>query len=158
MTSMRVGLGVDAHQLAEGIPLMLGTIHIEHDQGLVGHSDGDVISHAVCDAILSATGGPDIGALFPSDDKRFRGISGAALIAVVRDLIESDGWSVVNVHAVVMCEQPRIGPYREEIQAALTHHVGAPVTVHATTTDKMGFTGRGEGIACQVVALVQRDD
>lgn len=155
--TIRVGLGIDAHQLDEGIPLMLGTLHIPHTHGLVGHSDGDVVAHALCDAMLSASGGPDIGALFPSDDERFRGISGASLIAVVRDLIEGEGWSVVNAHAVVVCERPRLSPHRESMCAALTEHVGAPVTVHATTTDRMGFPGRGEGIACQVVALLQRD-
>ncbi len=155
--TIRVGLGVDAHQLGEGIPLMLGTLHIDHTHGLVGHSDGDVVAHAICDALLSATGGPDIGALFPSGDEAIRGISGAALIADVHERIAGDGWSVVNAHAVIVCERPRIGPHREAMQTALSELLGAPVTVHATTTDRMGFTGRGEGIACQVVALVHRE-
>ncbi len=155
--TFRVGLGIAAHRLGEGIPLMLGTVRVDHPSGLVGHSDGDVIAHALADALLSATGGPDIGAIFPSDDERFKGITGASIIAVVLEMITSEGWSVVNAHAVVVCERPRLSEYRARIEATLTEQVGAPVTVHATTTDRMGFTGRGEGIACQVVAMVHRD-
>jgi len=153
--SGRVGLGVDAHRLGPGKPLMLGTIQVEHPMGLVGHSDGDVVAHALCDALLSASGGPDIGALFPPGGAEWAGASGERLLRVVLQRVEEAGFVVVNAHAVVVCESPRLSPHRERMQAALTAIVGAPVTVHATTTDAMGFTGRGEGIACQAVALLE---
>lgn len=153
--STRVGIGVDAHRLGPGKPLMIGTVHVPHDQGLVGHSDGDVVAHALCDALLAATGGPDLGALFPPGDPEWAGAAGALLLGVVRDRIVAEGWRVVNAHAVVVCERPRLAPHRDAMQEALTRLLGAPVGVHATTTDGMGFTGRGEGIACQAVALVE---
>lgn len=152
---MRVGLGVDAHALEEGVPLVLGLVPIDHTRGLVGHSDGDVVAHAVCDALLAASGGPDIGVLFPSGAEEWRGVTGAAMIAHVLEWMRGEGAQPVNVHAVIVCEQPRIGPHRAAMQEALTRAVGAPASVHATTTDSMGFTGRGEGIACQAVALVE---
>ena len=152
---MRVGLGVDAHCLEAGVPLVLGLVPIDHPAGLAGHSDGDVVAHAVCDALLAASGGPDIGVLFPSGAEEWRGVTGAAMIAHVLEWMRAEGADPVNVHAVVVCEAPRIGPHRAAMQEALTRAVGAPVSVHATTTDHMGFTGREEGIACQAVALVQ---
>ena len=151
----RVGLGVDAHRLAPGRPLMLGTLHVQHDQGLVGHSDGDVVAHAVCDAVLAAAGGPDIGALFPPGDPEWAGAAGSRLLGVVAARVAAAGGRVVNVHAVVVCERPRLAPYRLAMEAAMSALLDAPVSVHATTTDGMGFTGRGEGIACQAVALVE---
>lgn len=153
--SARVGLGIDAHRLAPGRPLMLGTIEIPYDQGLVGHSDGDVVAHALCDALLSASGGPDLGALFPPGEAEWAGVAGARLLEIVLQRVAEAGFRVVNAHAVVVCEKPRLSPHRDAMQAALTALVGAPVSVHATTTDGMGFTGRGEGIACQVVALLE---
>lgn len=155
---MRVGLGVDAHRFGPGIPLMLGTVAVPHHLGLVGHSDGDVVAHAVCDAVLAASGGPDIGALFPPGDPAWAGVSGATLLAHVRERVTDAGLRVINAHAVVVCEAPRIGPHREAMQAGMSAALGAPVTVHATTTETMGFTGRGEGIACQAVALVASID
>jgi len=155
---MRVGLGVDAHRFGLGIPLMLGTVEIPHAHGLVGHSDGDVVAHAVCDAVLAGCGGPDIGALFPPGDPVWAGVSGAALLGHVRAHVAAQGLRVINAHAVVICEAPRIGPHRAAMQAGMTEALGAPVTVHATTTETMGFTGRGEGIACHAVALVASID
>ena len=152
---MRVGLGVDAHRLEPGVPLVIGLVPIEHPTGLAGHSDGDVVAHAVCDALLAAAGGPDIGVLFPPGAPEWKGVTGAAMIAHVREWMRGEGAEPVNVHAVIMCEKPRIGPHRGAMQEALTRAVGAPVSVHATTTDRMGFTGREEGIACQAVALVE---
>lgn len=152
---VRVGNGIDAHRFGPGRPLMLGTIEVPHAVGLVGHSDGDVVAHALCDALLAASGQADIGAHFPPGDPEWEGVSGARLLAEVRDLIRAAGFRPVNAHAVVVCEQPRIGPHRERMQTAMTAILGAPVTVHATTTERMGFTGRGEGIACQAVALVE---
>lgn len=152
---MRVGLGVDAHRLEPGVPLVIGLVPIEHPTGLAGHSDGDVVAHAVCDALLAAAGGPDIGVLFPPGAPEWEGVTGAAMIAHVLEWMRGEGAEPVNVHAVIMCEKPRIGPHRGAMQEALTRAVGAPVSVHATTTDRMGFTGREEGIACQAVALVE---
>lgn len=152
---MRVGTGLDAHRFGPGRPLMLGTVEVDHPAGLVGHSDGDVVAHAICDAVLAAAGQPDIGALFPPGDPEWAGVAGARLLADVRDAVRGAGFRVVNAHAVVVCERPRIGPHRERMQEAMSAILGAPVTVHATTTEGMGFTGRGEGIACQAVALVE---
>lgn len=154
--TMRVGLGVDAHALEVGIPLMLGTVRVAHSHGLAGHSDGDVVAHALCDALLAAAGGPDIGAVFPSGDPSWAGVSGEAMIGEVMRRLGDDGWTVVNAHAVVMCEAPRVAPHRDAMERSMSALVGAPVTVHATTTDHMGFVGRREGIACQVVAMVER--
>lgn len=153
--SVRVGLGVDAHRLAPGVPLMLGTVLIHHPEGLVGHSDGDVVAHALCDALLSATGGPDLGALFPPGDAEWVGASGARLLGIVVERVRDAGYAIVNAHAVVICERPLLSPHRDRMQESLAGIVGAPVTVHATTTDAMGYTGRGEGIACHAVALVE---
>jgi 2-C-methyl-D-erythritol 2,4-cyclodiphosphate synthase len=151
----RIGLGVDAHRFGPGIPLMLGTLHLPHDQGLVGHSDGDVVSHAICDALLSACGLPDIGTHFPPGDPEWAGVSGERLLGIVTTLLDEHHYDIQNVHVVVICEQPKIGPHRDAMQLALTAVVGAPVSIHATTTEGMGFTGRGEGIACQAVALLE---
>jgi 2-C-methyl-D-erythritol 2,4-cyclodiphosphate synthase len=151
---MRVGLGVDAHRFGPGRALMLGTIAVEHPEGLVGHSDGDVIAHAVCDAVLSACGLPDIGNAFPPGDPEWAGVAGATLLELVAAQAAASGQRIINAHAVVICEAPRIGPHREAMQAGLSAALGAPVTVHATTTETMGFTGRREGIVCQAVALV----
>jgi len=147
-------MGTDAHRLEAGRPLMLGTLAVEHDAGLAGHSDGDVVAHAVCDALLSASGGPDIGVLFPGTAE-WAGVTGAQMITHVMARLGGEGAIPANVHVIIMCERPRIGPYREAMEQALTALVGAPVSVHATTTDGMGFIGRGEGIGCQAVALVE---
>ena len=147
-------MGTDAHRLEAGRPLVLGTVAIAHPEGLAGHSDGDVVAHALCDALLAATGGPDIGVLFPGTPE-WEGVTGTTMVANVIDRLRAEGASVCNAHAIIMCERPRIGPHREAMQQALSALVGAPVSVHATTTDEMGFNGRGEGIACQVVALVE---
>lgn len=155
--SGRIGLGLDAHRLETGVPLMLGTVHIAHPAGLAGHSDGDVVAHALCDALLSAIGDQDIGVIFPGTPE-WAGVTGERMLQVVMDRVRAAGYSVANAHAVVVCEAPKLAPHRQAIQKALSAIVGAPVTVHATTTDGMGPTGRGEGIACQAVALVERDD
>lgn len=152
---LRVGTAVDAHRLAEGVPLVLGTIEIDHPEGLVGHSDGDVIAHALCDALLAAAGDVDIGVVFPSDDPEWRGVSGERMLRVVVRRLGDRGLRPVNAHATAICERPRLAPLRDRMQRSLSEIVGAPVSVHATTTDGMGFTGRGEGIACQAIALVE---
>ncbi len=133
---------------------MLGTIHIDHPSGLAGHSDGDVVAHALCDALLSAIGDQDIGVVFPGTSE-WVGVTGERMLQVVMDRVRAAGYAVANAHAVVVCEAPKLAPRRQEMQTVLSAIVGAPVTVHATTTDGMGVTGRGEGIACQAVALVE---
>jgi 2-C-methyl-D-erythritol 2,4-cyclodiphosphate synthase len=151
---MRVGSGVDAHRFGPERPLMLGCIQVEHTHGLVGHSDGDVIAHAICDALLSACGGPDIGVVFPSGPE-WAGVTGARMLEVVMEHVTRAEMTVVNAHAVVVCERPRLAPYRESMQMTMSAILKGPVTVHATTTDAMGFTGREEGVACQAVALLE---
>ncbi len=152
---MRIGAGADAHRLGPGRPLMLGTVNVPHGEGLIGHSDGDVVAHALCDALLAAAGEPDIGAVFPSGDPAWEGASGERLLTVVMERVRRAGLRVVNAHAVVVCERPRLDPHREAMQAALSALVGAPVGVHATTSDGMGALGRGEGVACHAVALLE---
>lgn len=152
---LRVGTGVDAHRFGPGRPLMLGTLRIDHPEGLEGHSDGDVIAHAICDALLAASGLPDIGGLFPPGDPEWKGASGARLLGIVAERVAEAGFAVVNAHAVAVCEAPRLAPHREAMGAAMSAVVGAPVTVHATTSERMGALGRGEGIACTAVALVE---
>ena len=152
---MRVGTGVDAHRFGPGRPLMLGTVAIDHPEGLVGHSDGDAIAHAVCDALLAASGQPDIGALFPAGAPEWEGASGVRLLSIVAERVAAAGFAVVNAHAVAVCERPRLAPHRAAMERAMSGVVGAPVTVHATTTDGLGALGRGEGVACTAVALVE---
>ena len=154
--SSRVGNGFDAHRFGGEGPLMLGTIAVEHPEGLVGHSDGDVVAHAVCDALLAAAGLPDIGVHFPPGEIEWEGVAGERLLREVVALVTEAGFAVGNAHAVVICERPRLSPHRDAMQDSMTAIVGAPVTVHATTTEGMGFAGRGEGIACSAVAMVRR--
>ncbi|MFP5451617.1 MAG: 2-C-methyl-D-erythritol 2,4-cyclodiphosphate synthase [Thermoleophilia bacterium] len=153
-TGLRVGLGVDAHRFAPGRACMIGLVQFDHPEGPLGHSDGDVVAHSLCDALLSAAGLPDIGALFPPGDPEWEGASGRLLLGLVMRRIREAGLSVLNAHIVVMCEAPRVSRLRESMEDALSAVVGARVTVHATTTEKMGALGRGEGIAAQAVALL----
>ena len=152
---MRVGSGVDVHRFGADRPLMLAGVEVPHHTGLVGHSDADVATHALCDALLAAAGLPDIGHYFPPHDPEWRGASGARLLGLVMERLGERSLRVVNAHLTIVCERPRIGPHREAMQATLTAIVGAPVTVHATTTEGLGFAGREEGIMCQAVALVE---
>lgn len=153
--SFRVGLGVDAHGFAEGVPLVLGGVRFESPHGLAGHSDGDVITHALIDAVLGAAGLGDIGSLFPSDASTPEGISSLELLRDALVQVRAADYEVVNADCVLIGEQPRISERRGELERTLTELVGAPVSVRATTTDKLGFTGRGEGLAAQAVALIQ---
>ena len=150
----RVGLGVDAHAFAEGVPLVLGGVRFDSPRGLAGHSDGDVITHALIDALLGAAGLGDIGSLFPSDSSTPEGISSLDLLRDALEQVRGAGYSVVNADCVLIGEEPRIASRREEMGRTLRDVVGAPVSVRATTTDRLGFTGRGEGLAAQAVALV----
>jgi 2-C-methyl-D-erythritol 4-phosphate cytidylyltransferase/2-C-methyl-D-erythritol 2,4-cyclodiphosphate synthase len=155
---VRAGLGFDAHRFAEGRELVLGGVLLDHPAGLAGHSDGDVLSHAVVDALLGAAGLGDIGAHFPSSDERWRDASSDVFLEHARAAVEGAGLRVGNVDCVVICESPRIAVYREKMCAAIASALGidaAAVSVKATTADTMGFTGRGEGIAAIAVAMLE---
>jgi 2-C-methyl-D-erythritol 2,4-cyclodiphosphate synthase len=150
----RVGIGVDAHAFADGVPLVLGGVRFDSPRGLAGHSDGDVITHALIDAVLGAAGLGDIGSLFPSDSSTPAGISSLDLLRDALEQVSGAGYAVVNADCMLIGEEPRIATRREEMGRTLGDVVGAPVSVRATTTDKLGFAGRGEGLAAQAVALV----
>jgi 2-C-methyl-D-erythritol 2,4-cyclodiphosphate synthase len=153
--SLRVGTGVDAHAFEDGVPLVLAGVSFESSRGLAGHSDGDVITHALIDAVLGAAGLGDIGSLFPSDASTPVGISSVELLRDAVARVRDAGYAVVNADCVLIGEEPRISSRRTEMSDALTAVVGAPVNVRATTTDGLGFTGRSEGLAAQAVALVE---
>ncbi|MBW3592869.1 MAG: 2-C-methyl-D-erythritol 2,4-cyclodiphosphate synthase [Actinobacteria bacterium] len=155
---LRVGIGVDAHALSADVPLVLGGVAFPEEMGLVGHSDGDVVAHALIDALLGAAGLGDIGGLFPSEDERWRGASSLDLLSRAYAEVREAGWELVNGDCVLVGEAPRIaaerGSMRERLAAALG--VGAEqVSVRATTTDGLGFTGRREGLAAHAVALLR---
>lgn len=159
MSDLRIGLGVDAHAFGDGVPLVLGGVSIEHPQGLVGHSDGDVLAHALTDAVLGAAGLGDIGALFPSDDERYRDADSLVLLAEAYRHVLAAGFELVNADCVLIGERPRIAAHREAMRERLAGALGADqaqVNVRATTTDRLGFTGRGEGLAAEAVALLRR--
>jgi 2-C-methyl-D-erythritol 2,4-cyclodiphosphate synthase len=149
--ALRVGTGYDSHRLADGESLVIGGVEIEHDRGLAGHSDADVITHAVIDAILGACGLGDIGELFPPGEEQWRDADSIDMLRVVVGRVPG---AVVNVDVTVICEEPTLAPYKAEISSRLTGVLSAPVSVKATTNDGMGAIGRGEGIACIAVALV----
>jgi len=159
VSDLRIGLGVDAHALEEGPPLVLGGVRFEHDRGLAGHSDGDVVAHALTDAVLGAAGLGDIGSLFSSDDEQFRGADSLELLAEAYRRVREAGFELVNADCILIGEEPRIAPHREEMRSRLAQALGVDAThvnVRATTTDRLGFTGRGEGLAAEAVALLRR--
>ena len=156
---LRIGLGVDAHALEDGVPLVLGGVRIESARGLAGHSDGDVITHALIDAILGAANMGDIGSLFPSDGGTPPGVSSLVLLEDAYTRVRASRWELVNADCVFIGQQPRIAPIRDEMRSALAAALGVDpdrITVRATTTDGLGFTGRGDGLAAQAVALIRR--
>ena len=158
MSDLRVGIGVDAHALESGVPLVLGGVRFDHPSGLAGHSDGDVVAHALTDAILGAAGLGDIGSLFPSGDPALAGADSFDLLREACARVHKLGWTVVNADCVLIGEEPRIAERRDEMRARLADAVGVEserVTVRATTTDRLGFTGRGEGLAAIAVALLE---
>jgi 2-C-methyl-D-erythritol 2,4-cyclodiphosphate synthase len=155
--SLRVGIGVDAHALQEDVPLVLGGVRIDHPRGLAGHSDGDVLAHALVDALLGAAGLGDIGLLFPPGNERFRGADSVELLREAYRRVRAAGWSLVNADCVLVGEEPKIATRRDEMRSRLSGAVdGGDVNVRATTTDGLGFTGRGEGLAAYAVALLER--
>jgi 2-C-methyl-D-erythritol 2,4-cyclodiphosphate synthase len=159
MSELRVGIGIDAHAFVAGVPLVLGGVAIEYPRGLAGHSDGDVIAHALIDALLGAAGLGDIGSLFPSSEERWQGADSLDLLARAYAEVRAAGWTLVNADCVLVGEEPRIAPQREKMQerlAAALRLDSGRVTVRATTTDKLGFAGRGEGLFAQAVALLER--
>jgi 2-C-methyl-D-erythritol 2,4-cyclodiphosphate synthase len=158
VSELRIGIGLDAHALVQGVPLVLGGVHIEHTRGLAGHSDGDVIAHALIDAVLGAANLGDIGSRFPSNDERYRGASSLDLLSDAYGSVRAAGWELVNADCILIGEEPRIEDLRDEMSERLARALGVGserVSVRATTTDKLGFTGRGEGVAAHVVALLR---
>jgi 2-C-methyl-D-erythritol 2,4-cyclodiphosphate synthase len=159
MSDLRVGLGFDAHAFADGIPLVLGGIRFDEDRGLAGHSDGDVVAHALIDALLGAAGFGDIGSLFPAEDDSLRGVSSLLLLRNAYGKLTNAGFELVNADCVLIGEQPRIADRRDDMRARLADTMGVDVdriAVRATTTDHLGFTGRQEGLAAQAVALLRK--
>jgi 2-C-methyl-D-erythritol 2,4-cyclodiphosphate synthase len=156
---LRIGIGVDAHALEDGVPLVLGGVPIEYPKGLAGHSDGDVVAHALIDALLGAANLGDIGSLFPSGDEQYRGASSLDLLWEAYREVREAGWELVNADCVLVGEEPRIGGIRDEMGDRLAGALGVDaglVSVRATTTDGLGFTGRGEGLAAHAIALLRR--
>lgn len=149
-----VGIGYDSHRFAPGRRLVLGGVEIEHEQGLDGHSDADVLTHAVIDAVLGAAGTGDIGTMFPDEEEQWRD---ADSIDLLRTVVGTIAGPIVNVDATVVCEQPRLGPYKAEMERTLAEAMSARVSIKATTNEGMGWIGRGEGIACIAVASVQSE-
>jgi 2-C-methyl-D-erythritol 2,4-cyclodiphosphate synthase len=152
-------MGVDAHAFAEGVPLVVGGVRFPSRRGLAGHSDGDVLTHALIDAILGAAGLGDIGSLFPQTDPQWRGADSLDLLRRAYADVQELGFELVNADCILIGEEPRIAPYRLEVRARLADALDVPhelLAVRATTTDKLGFLGRGEGLAAQAVALLRR--
>jgi 2-C-methyl-D-erythritol 2,4-cyclodiphosphate synthase len=159
MIPFRVGQGFDVHRLVEGRRCILGGVDIPHEKGLLGHSDADVLLHAISDALLGAIGSGDIGAHFPDTDERWKGADSLRLLARVGEIVREAGWEIGNLQGTVICERPRIRPHVETMRANIASALGIDVDqvgIQGTTTEKLGFTGRGEGIAAQAVALVAR--
>ncbi|HET6998073.1 MAG TPA: 2-C-methyl-D-erythritol 2,4-cyclodiphosphate synthase [Solirubrobacterales bacterium] len=149
-----VGIGYDSHRFAEGRRLVLGGVEIDHPRGLTGHSDADVLTHAVIDAILGAGGGGDIGTMFPDDDAQWQG---ADSIDLLRTVVGTISGAIVNIDATVICEEPRLGAYKTEMERTIGEATSARVSVKATSNEGMGWIGRGEGIACIAVASIESD-
>jgi 2-C-methyl-D-erythritol 2,4-cyclodiphosphate synthase len=153
---VRTGLGIDSHRFLAGRPLILGGVEIPHTQGLDGHSDADVLAHAITDAILGAASMGDIGMHFPDTDPEFKDADSIELLREIVRRVGEEGWRVEHVDATVMLERPKLSPHRDAIISRLTEAVGASVHVKATTGERMGFVGREEGVAAMAVATLER--
>lgn len=161
MTSLRIGHGYDVHRLTEGRALILGGVEIPYEKGLLGHSDADVLTHAVMDALLGAAALGDIGRLFPDSDAEFEGISSIELLKHVKTHLTAAGFDIVNLDATVLAQAPKLAPHREQMRGNIAAALGLPVSrvsVKATTEEGLGFTGSGEGIAAHAVTLLERAD
>ena len=159
MIPFRVGQGFDVHKLVEGRKCIIGGVDIPHERGLLGHSDADVLLHAISDALLGSIGAGDIGMHFPDTDKRWEGADSLKLLERVGEIVREAGWEIGNIQGTVICERPKIRPHVEAIRANIARALrieADQVGIQGTTTEKLGFTGRGEGIAAQAVALVGR--
>lgn len=154
---MRIGTGYDVHQLAEGLPLWLGGVQVPHSHGLVGHSDADVLLHAICDALLGAAALGDIGKHFPDTDPQYKGISSLKLLAHVGNLLKEHGYQVGNIDSTVAAQRPKLAPFIPQMRQNIADTLGInidQVSVKATTTEHLGFEGRMEGISAQAIALL----
>lgn len=159
MSERRVGMGIDFHRLKKGRVLILGGVKIQYHMGLLGHSDADVLTHALCDALLGAAGLGDIGVHFPDSDPRYRGISSLELLRRVVELVVNAGYRTVNVDCVIIAQEPRLAPYFPAMKEALSPIIELPpdyIGLKATTSEKMGPLGRGEGISALSVCLIER--
>lgn len=159
MIGIRIGHGYDVHRLTEGRPLILGGVHIPYERGLLGHSDADVLAHAVMDALLGAAALGDIGGLFPDSDERWRGADSLRLLEQVMAHLADNGWEIGNVDATVLAQAPKLAPHIPEMRQKLAAAMGvdaSQVSVKATTEEHLGFTGAGEGMACHAVALLSK--
>ncbi|HDL86452.1 MAG TPA: 2-C-methyl-D-erythritol 2,4-cyclodiphosphate synthase [Candidatus Acetothermia bacterium] len=159
MTGCRTGLGIDFHRFAAGRPLVIGGVTIDHPRGLLGHSDADVLTHAICDALLGAAGLGDIGTHFPDTDERYRGISSLALLGEVISFLSRDHWHPINVDATLIAQEPKLIPYFQAMKEALGEILHLPpqsIGLKATTSEGMGAIGRAEGISAFCVALIER--
>jgi 2-C-methyl-D-erythritol 2,4-cyclodiphosphate synthase len=157
--NMRIGHGFDVHAFAEGRRLIIGGVEIPHERGLLGHSDADVLLHAICDALLGAAGLGDIGSHFPDSDPRYKGIDSRKLLRHVAGLLQGAGWVTGNVDATLIAQAPRMAPHIPAMRAHIATDLGVAleaVNVKATTTERLGFTGRGEGIAAEAVCLIAK--
>ena len=155
---MRIGSGFDVHAFTDGDHVMLGGVRIAHERGVDAHSDGDVLLHALCDALLGALALGDIGTHFPPTDERWRGADSRVFLRHCASLVKGQGWRLGNADLTVICQAPKVGPHAQAIRESIASELGVDidlVSVKATTTERLGFTGRGEGIAAQAVVLLQ---
>ena len=157
----KIGYGFDAHRFSKDSKLIIGGVEIPFELGLAGHSDADVLSHAICDALLGALGEGDIGSHFPDSDPKYKGMSSLLFLEETITLLNKKGFEIENLDSVIVCEKPKIAPHIQEIKETLAKTLGTSTQalgVKATTTDQMGFTGKGEGIAAHTVALIKTKD
>lgn len=156
---IRIGHGYDVHKLVEGRKLIIGGVKIPHEKGLLGHSDADVLLHAICDALLGAAAKGDIGCLFPDNDEKYKGADSLELLKEVVNVLKSDGYSVNNIDATLIAQKPKMRPYIEKMAENISSACGIPseyVSVKATTEEHLGFTGREEGISAHAVCLIEK--